>query len=241
MASIFKLFESTPAARKAALELLKRGKSEDQSKCIEYLYTPDLPAKGCMGKIKKGCFGTGVMSIEEYIAHIQKCITNLHLKARAIEKIGLDEAQISEIPPVLLTSFIYKGNGVVCKTEEVENGFWKTVSNKYSVTWIFFSDSQMYTYTYIFDSISDDAVELTRDIFYKDVTCIRTEHEVVEKILSKRQGCLGKETFYHQNNEYDMLNITVPSDSYDFWCKTTETIEQSIQAAKAMIREKKNI
>lgn len=236
MASIFK--SNSKTSQQALLAFLKRGKSSDQCKCIDYLYTP-VESKGCLGK-KKGCFGSGDMTIEEYIAHIQTTINNLHLKARAIEKIGLDESQISEIPPVLLNSFVYRGDDVVTKTETTNEGLWKTVSNKYSVTWIFFSDTQIYTYTYIFDTISDNSVELTRDVFYKDVTCIRTEHEVVEHIRSKRKGCLGKETFYHQNNEYDTLSISVPGDSYSFWCKTTETIEQSIQAAKAMIREKKD-
>jgi hypothetical protein len=183
--------------------------------------------------------------MNDYIAHVQNYVNNLNLKQKAIEKIGLDESQISEIPPVSLYSFLFRGDKVVTKSEETNvQGVWRNVSNLYSVTWIFFSATQIYTYTYQFDTTSDDALETTRDFFYGDVTCIRTEHETVENIIERKEGCgcfKKKESkYFHNNQEYDTLSITVPGDSYTFWCKTTDTIEQSIQAAKAMIREKKN-
>ena len=112
------------------------------------------------------------------------------------------------------------------------------------ILWIFFSATQIYTHTYILDTTSDNVIERTRDFFYTDITCIRTEHEVEECIYERKEGCgcFGKQEskFYHRNKEYDTLAITVPNDSYSFCCLTNDTIEQSIQAAKAMIREKKN-
>jgi hypothetical protein len=45
--------------------------------------------------------------------------------------------------------------------------------------------------------------------------------------------------YVHNNRHWDTLQITVPNDHYSFCCRTTDTLEQSIQAAKAMIREKK--
>ena len=233
------------------LDLMKRGKRPDQCKCIDYLYTPDEAAKkGCLGKKKKkkkgGCLSKEVAwDMDDYIAYVQNTVNNLGLKQRAIQKIGLDESEISEIPPVTLYSFIYKGDDVAIKSEETNvQGIWRNVSNKYSVTWIFFSATQIYTHTYQFDTTSDNVVETTKDFFYKDITCIRTEHEVVEKIIERKEGCgclKKKESkFYHNNQDYDTLAITVPNDGYTFWCKTNDTIEQSIQAAKAMIREKKN-
>ena len=234
------------------LDLLKRGKHPGQCKCIDYLYTPEEDAKkGCGGKKKKkkkkgGCFGKApAWDMDDYLAYVQKYVDDLNLRQRAIEKIGLDESQIMEIPPVNLNFFHRRGDDVISKWEETDiEGIWRYVSNKFHVTWIFFSATQIYTYTYVLDTISDNAVESTRDFFYKDITCIRTEHEVEEHIIERKQGCgcfKKKESkFYHRNNEYDTLQITVPNDSYSFNCVTSETIEQSIQAAKAMIREKKN-
>ena len=91
-----------------------------------------------------------------------------------------------------------------------------------------------------------DSSESTRDFFYTDVTCIRTEHEVEEAIYEVTGGCgclkffkKKEATYVHHNRHWDTLQITVPNDSYSFCCRTTDTLEQSIQAAKAMIREKK--
>lgn len=239
---------SGKTALKLILKQMKKGKRPDQCKSIDYLYTPDENQAGCLGKKKKkkgGCFGKhGTWDMDDYIAHVQQVVTNLGLKQRAIEKIGLDESQISEIPPVVLNSFICRGDNVKVKSEESDvKGIWRHVSNIYKVTWIFFSATQLYTYTYQYDSISDNVVESTRDFFYKDITCIRTEHEIEERIIERNEGCgclKKKESkYYHSNPEYDKLSITVPGDDYWFWCETNDTIEQSIQAAKAMIREKK--
>jgi len=235
--------DNPEAALMLLLENLKKGKTHEQGRCIEYLYTPAVEKGGCLGK-KKGLAIKDLMTIDEYIEYVQKSINALNLKQKALEKIGLDETQISEIPPVVLSSFVFRGDDVVCKTEESESGVRKTVSNKYSVTWIFFSDTQIYTFKYIFDSMSDNAIETTNDFFYKDITCIKTEHEVEEHIYEDKKGCgcfKKKESrYYHNNREYDYLEITVPGGSFSFWCRTTDTIEQSIQATKAMIREKKN-
>ena len=232
------------------LNMMKRGKSADQCKCIDYLYAPaEAPKKGCFASIQKkaGCLGNKAWDMDDYINHVDSVVNQLNLRERAIAKIGLDETQISEIPPVLLNSFIYRGDDIKIKSEETNiEGIWRNVSNKYSVTWIFFSATQIYTYTYVLDTTSDNAVEYTKDFFYTDITCIRTEHEVEEKIIERKKlgcGCFKKNKesqFYHANKEYDTLSITVPNDSYSFCCLTNDTIEQSIQAAKAMIREKKN-
>ena len=226
------------APNPAIAVMLKRGKSKDQCKCIDFFLTPDV-------KEKKGCLKPKDWTIDDYCAHVQDIVDKLNLKQRAIEKIGLDESQISEIPPIYLASFA-RGNDLYVKTDE---NLTKYVTNKYSVTWIFFSATQLYTYTYVLDTTSDNAVEYTRDFFYGDITCIRTEHEVEEIICEvKKKGCLAmlkgllkkKESkFVHNNRHWDTLQITVPNDSYSFCCRTTETLEQSIQAAKAMIREKK--
>ena len=218
---------------------LKKAKSPDQCKCIDFfLNVEDANKKGC------GCFKKNTdWTIEDYIAYVDKIVTDLDLKQRAIQKIGLDESQISEIPPIVLSSFVRSGEGIYWKTNE---NWTKYVTNKFSVTWIFFSATQIYTHTYVFDTMTDNTEETTRDFFYSDITCIRTEHEVEEVVYEiksiKGCGCLKKNpesSYARYHRHWDTLQITVPNDSYSFCCRTTETLEQSIQAAKAMIREKK--
>ena len=223
--------------------ILKRAKTPAQCQCIDFFMgTENAGAKkGCLSKLP------ATWTIEDYIAHVDHEVAKLNLKERAIEKIGLDESQISEIPPIVLSSFVRQSDGLYFKANE---NWTKYVTNKFSVTWIFFSATQIYTYTYVLDTMTDNAVEYTRDFFYTDVTCIRTEHEVEEVVYEvKETGCLAQlkaffkkpeEKFARYHRHWDTLQITVPSDSYSFCCRTTETLEQSIQAAKAMIREKKD-
>ena len=229
-------FKNNKAAMAMVTANLKRGKSEEQCKCIDFFYTDGLAAKKGCGCLK----GKGGWTFDEYCKYVESVVNRLGLKQRAIEKIGLDESQISEIPPILLASFS-RGSNLQYKTNEDHSRY---VTNQYSVTYIFFSATQLYTYTYVFDTISDNSWETTRDFFYSDVTCIRTEHEVEEAIYEvnkKGCGCLkkGESSYVHHNRHWDTLQITVPNDTYSFCCRTTDTLEQSIQAAKAMIREKK--
>ena len=228
----------------AVRKMMKNGKSKEQCDCIDYLVRPhDMYNKqGCLQK--KGCLKGNVMTMDEYLAHVQSLVDRLDLRQRAIDKIGLDESQINEIPPVVISAFDLSSSDIYIQTQETNvKGEFESVSNIYTVTWIFFSATQIYTYTYTLDTISDTSTELTRDFFYCDVTCIRTEHYVKERILARRgKGCLAfKPTYFHANLDWDTLQIVVPSDSYTFTCRTNDTIEQSIQAAKAMIREKKGL
>lgn len=238
-----KLFQNTQsnAIMRANIAQMKAGKSPEQCKIIDFFFA----ASEEQAKKRKGCVKalTTKMDFDAYLAHIQNMVDGLNLKERAIAKIGLDESQISEIPPVVLHAFQRNkdyGFDTWKKYEYDKHGaITRVVYNVYKVTWIFFSATQIYTYTYIFDTMSNDTLELTRDFFYSDITCIRTEHQVEEDIRAIRKGCFGKK-YAHFDQHYDTLQITVPSDSYSFTCTTNDTIEQSIMAAKAMIREKKN-
>lgn len=219
-----------------AANILKRAKTPEQCTCIDFFYGVEDTTKK-----KGGCFKKNTAwTIDDYIAYVDKKVESLNLKQRAIEKIGLDESQISEIPPIVLSSFVRSGEGLRWK---FNSNYTRYVTNKFTVTWIFFSATQIYTHTYVFDTMTDNTEETTRDFFYSDITCIRTEHEVEEFVyeVQTKGGCFKKpeSKFDHYHRHWDTLQITVPNDSYYFCCRTTDTLEQSIQAAKAMIREKK--
>jgi hypothetical protein len=64
--------------------------------------------------------------------------------------------------------------------------------------------------------------------------------ELKEKIdISFKKGCTSKESITKNHYVVDTLEIIVPGTSYSFSLRNSDTIEQSIQAAKAMLREKK--
>ena len=114
------------------------------------------------------------------------------------------------------------------------------VASRFAASWIFFSATQIYTYTYKFDMTSDDVWETTRDFFYQDITSFVTQERVVERIDKHLVGCLKKGIQAEKNNYIvNSLRIVVPNDSFSFSMRNNETLEQSLQAAKAMLRERK--
>lgn len=207
----------------AKRESMKKGKTAEQKKVIDFL----LDAGGC------GCLGKSTMTMQEYINLIQTKCQNLNLQQKALAKIGLDYSQVQEIPPIMLSSFVYDDDSMVRVDSDM------AVSSQYSITWIFFSATQMYTYTYILDTTSDNTWEFTKDFFYTDITCFSTCHELKEKIDISVSGCMKSESVTKNHYVVDTLEIIVPGTNYRFSLRNSPTVEQSIQAAKAMLREKK--
>ena len=179
------------------------------------------------------------MSMDEYQQLVANRLFSLNLRERALEKIGLDESEVQEIPPIVLSGYAFDDvtptNDVWVKIEDDV-----AVASRFAASWIFFSATQIYTYTYKFDTTSDDTWETTQDFFYQDITSFMTRERVVEKIDTHLVGCLKKGVQAEKNNYVvNTLRIVVPNDSFSFSMRNNETLEQSLQAAKAMLRERK--
>lgn len=218
------------AQQKKELADAKKGKTKEQKDVIDF-FASDFGGSG-FGCLRKGFRS---MSVDEYQKKVGERCNSLNLKSKAMAKIGLDESQISEISPICLSSFVFDDDAWVKVDGDV------AVSSKYGVTWIFFSATQMYPYSFIFDMTSDNTWETTKDFFYQDITCFTTESKLVERILTETgKGCFGKgESTYKQNYVVDTLNITVPGSSFCISMRDAGNQAQSIQAAKAMLRERK--
>lgn len=216
------------AADAAKREALKKGKSEEQKKAIDFLFQASTDGCGCLSSKSKA------MTMSEYMAMVQRKCQAMDLRSKALQKIGLDPSQVQEIPPIVLSSFVYDDDCLI----RVDNNV--AVSSQYSITWIFFSATQMYTYRYIFDTTSDNTWEFTKDFFYTDITCFSTMRAIKEKIdITAGSGCFSSENITKNHYVVDTLEIIVPGTSYTFSLRNSDTVEMSIQAAKAMLREKK--
>ncbi len=218
------------AQMKKELADAKKGKSKEQKDIIDF-FASDFGGSG-FGCLRKGFRS---MSLDEYQKKVGERCNSLNLKSKALAKIGLDESQISEISPICLSSFVFDDDAWV----KVEGNV--AVSSKYCVTWIFFSATQLYAYSFIFDMTGDNTWEITKDYFYQDITCFETESKLVERILTETgKGCFGKgESTYKQNYIVDTLRITVSGSSFSISIRDAGNQAQSIQAAKAMLRERK--
>ena len=195
-------------------ELLKeycRGKSPDQVKVIEYF----CKQEGCLSKN---------MSDDEYSAMVVRKRDSLNLRQKALNKIGLDEEEVSEIPPAVFEGYVFKN----AFAKKRANGNW--VSSSYQVAWLFFSATQIYIYRYTFNMDEDKKSESTDEFFYKDVTSFSTSSE------TETAHGLGDEKFEVETNKFKMV---VPGDKIFVSMDGVSNSEDIIQAMKQKLREKK--
>lgn len=205
------------AAAQAQKAALKRGKDAQQKLAIDYL----IPKGGIMGLLfdKKD---------EEYDAILNRLIDSFGSYKRAINKIGLDEDELKEIPPVTLVGYEFE-KATLSRTGKDNI----TRTNLYSITHLFFSSTQVYMYQVILDTTSNTKKERTEEYFYRDITNFSTSSESYEvEIMS---GCLGG--FKKAPVEIQQFGLIVPGDK--FTCATYGDIESQVKAMKNKLREKK--
>ena len=204
---------------KANMEISKlcKGKTEDQKKVIKYRHG--------------GVFVLGKMTDADYDQHVQNVIAKLNTKQRALNKIGLDEDQLREIDPVFFEGYSSE-NSFVVKDDKLR-------STKYETAWLFFSDTQVYMYSYKMDMMSDDKKESTEEYFYKDITNFSTSAETIEAFKTKT-GCFGSSEKEKVNREFSNFGLIVPGDKFRCSTSNVKNLDQSVNAMKQKLREKKN-
>lgn len=188
-----------------------RGKTEEQKKVIEYF----CKQEGCLSKN---------MTDDEYMQLVCKKRDSMNFKAKALSKIGLDEDEVSEIPPAMFEGFVFKN----AYAKKRANGRW--VSSAYQVSWVFFSSTQVYIYRHTFNMDEDKKNESTDEFFYKDVTSFSTSSE------TETAHGLGDQKFEVESNKFCMV---VPGDKLYVSMDGVADSETIIQAMKQKLREKK--
>lgn len=201
---------------------LLRGKTEEQKKIIKYF----VGSAGCLDSF------TG-MKVDEYEQMVISKLNSLNLKQRALGKIGLDEDQLKEIPPVYLHGYNFD-KGAYARVGSDD----RLRSTKYDAAWLFFSDTQVYMYSYTLDMISDSKKEKTEEYFYKDVTNFSTSTETLETIKTSA-SCfkLGETTKI--TRDYGQFSLVVPGEKFTCSVSGVADIESSVSAMRQKLREKK--
>ncbi|MBP3494603.1 MAG: hypothetical protein J6K52_00165 [Clostridia bacterium] len=194
----------------ALVKSLCQGKNEDQKKVIKYF----VQEEGCMTKN---------ISDDEYATMVASKRDAMNLKAKALKKIGLDEEEVNEIPPVMFQGYTFKN----AYAKKRGNGNW--VSSNYEVTWIFFSSTQIYVYKCTFAMDEDKTKETTLEYFYKDVTAFSTSSEAEKAKIN------GKD----EEIETEKFTLVVPGDKLYVSMGDIEDADSIIQAMKQKLREKK--
>jgi hypothetical protein len=206
-------------------ELARRlqGRTPEEKKIIKYLWAPD----GCLSKN---------ITDEEYDQAVQAKYASLNLKQKALDKTGVDESQVNEIPPCEFKSWHYerdKNGKSLVRIKRGKDGQYRT--SAYQGTWLLFSNEQVYVYQYTFNMDGDSKKERTEEYFYKDITNFSTTAEDEETLTSS--GCLNK--IQRDVAHYDLFQLIVPGDRFLCDLSSIAEAEEKIQAMKAKLREKK--
>ena len=151
---------------------------------------------------------------------------SLNLREKALNKIGLDEDELKEIPPAELEGYVF--NKAWAKQQA--GGRW--VSSSYQVAWVFFSATQVYIYRCTFNLDEDKKSEFTDEFFYKDVTSVSTSSDH-EQIKNKSDSGGDVEVETHK------FVMVVPGDKLRVSLDGVSNADEIIQAMKQKLREKK--
>ena len=193
------------------LEQYKRGKTAEQQKVIDYF---------CK---EEGCFSKNITD-DAYVQMVINKRDSLKLRQKALSKIGLDEDEVSEIPPAMFEGYVFEK----ALAKRRANGSW--VSSSYQVAWLFFSSSQVYIYRYTFNMDNNMKQESTDEFFYKDVTSFSTSSE------TETAHSFGNDVIKVETNKFKMV---VPGDKIFVSMDGVSNSEEIIQAMKQKLREKK--
>ena len=196
------------------------GKTADEKKVIKYFTAPS-----------GGCLRRG-MKDEAYDKMVMDKLNGYNTLKRAIEKIGLDEDELKEIPPVFFHGYEDGNYYKVGKDGRAR-------TSRYSATWLLFSSTQVYMYYLEFNMDSGDKKERTEEYFYQDITSFSTQDSTKEYIVMK-PTCCKKDGYNKKYLETSRFALIVPGDA--FYCATTGSanVTQTINAVKQKLREKKN-
>lgn len=203
--------------RTLQVKQLKKVANAEQKKVIDYFTKP--------------CFGPKDDQFDQIVKSIR---SKLNTRQMALNKIGLDEDQLKEIPDVYFEGFQIDSwqNGKVEGFSSVGADMnWR--SGKYAIIHLFFSSTQVYMYKYEFSLYSNEKKERTEEYFYRDITNFSTSGETVNAYKTNCTG--GIKIVPVETQKFELI---VPGDR--FGCETQMNIEQSVQAMKAKLREKKN-
>ncbi len=177
-----------------------------------------------------GCLGSlGAMKDEDYDAMVDEKVKALNLKQKALNKIGLDESEVNEIAPVNFYGWDDDDSKNTLTGKVGRDGEYRT--SRYQVSWLFFSSTQVYLYSYTIDMLFNKSSERTEEYFYKDITNFSTNSE-------SKEYTIGKNTVTAQKAEFQ---IVVPGDKMRLAITgmNMEEVERSLQAMKQKLREKK--
>lgn len=182
--------------------------ASDNMKAFDY-----LTKEGCIARLF-------VISDETYDQMVTQRLNSLDLQKKALAKTGLDEDQLKEIPPVYFHGWHIDKDSI----ERVGNDG-KLRGSRYDATVLYFSDTQLFMYQYVFD-LTDGSwkKEETEEFFYKDVVSFSTTTQTSKKT----------------RKDVSAFSLKVSASTFSCSISGSPDAEKIIAGMKQKLREKKN-
>ena len=196
-----------------------KNRTDDQQTVIRYFCN------------EPSCLSKKPITDGEYEEMVSNFLASNDFKKKALGKIGLDEDQVNEIEPIHFEGYRFDKDSL---SKQGEDGKWR--SSKYQVSWLFFSDTQVYVYQNTFFMDQDGRKEATEEYFYRDITNFSTSSDTTETATYDKNA--GKDVLV--NVDANRFAITVPGDKFYCSLEQNDYTERAIQGMKAKLREKKS-
>ena len=164
------------------------------------------------------------VSDSDYDNAVKAYISNL--KSQALEKLGVDESEVNEVAPIILTGYEFEG---VDRVKKGEDGKWR--SNIYKVVALFFSPHELHGYTLKFNTLHDAKTEGTDVYFYQDIVSVSTLSLTSKVTVDGKEITIDNtEAFKLTTKGGTSLTVNLSDAAYG---------QESVRAMRALLREKK--
>lgn len=189
-----------------------KDKTEDEKKALRYFKAYyNLPLS---------------ITDSEYEEMIAMILPSEELKRIGMDNMGIEDEDIKLSEPIAFRSFVYDQGTLALKGEDES---WR--SNDPQHTWLFFGKHQIYVYSA--SMLMDKSIkqQSTQEIFYRDITSIRTEQLSMEKV----DGNIVYRMYIYKFTilfSGDNLSLTLPI--------LTDENDKKIRAMRNLLRETKH-
>ena len=152
------------------------------------------------------------------------------MKPRALNKLGVDESEVSEVPPIILSGYDFDFENVeVERVKQGADGKWR--SNIYKVIMIFFTSNEVHCYTIRFKTTKNLIIGEATDVyFYQDIVSASTSSEREKVKVNEKEIIINSEAFKLTTKGGTSLTVNLLDAQY---------AQESVNAMRALLREKK--
>ena len=166
-----------------------------------------------------------LMTDEEYEKMVEEKISSMNIGQLSLVKLGLDEEQVKEIQPIIFRDKVITDESLKVRNDEN----YSVHSSTQHVTYLYFTDEQLFVYKIQFDMCCNMQNEWTDEFFYKDICDVS---------LSESRNVLA---YGNTKFEYSTVafKIIATNSEIGFVLEGDKLRMDSIQAMKQKIREKK--